>query len=137
MSETNDNLNTPKVDVHIQCEYMLDHSNPDEAHFAFAYHVQIQNNSEHTVQLLNRKWVIMDANGQVKEVQGDGVIGEQPVIKPSHSHFYSSWSVLSTPVGCMQGWYGMRIIEEGATSDGVDFHAEIPVFTLAVPGTLN
>jgi len=133
----------PLIHVNVQCEYLDNQSAPDDAYYAFAYHIEISNRSEQTVQLLNRQWVIMDANGQVREIQGDGVIGEQPVIAPAHSHFYSSWSVIHTPVGCMQGKYGMRIIkkekqkQKQKQNDSVDFYAEIPVFTLAVPGALN
>lgn len=127
----------PDVFVQVQCEYLPNQSAPEDAYFAFAYHVQIQNCSNQTVQLLNRQWVIMDANGQVREVKGDGVIGEQPVIEPEHSHFYSSWSVIHTPVGCMQGKYGMRIVSQNSSTKNVEFYADIPVFTLAVPGKLN
>jgi len=79
------NTNTPKIDIQVRCEYLENQSAPDDAYYAFAYHIHIQNNSEQTVQLLNRKWVIMDANGQTREIQGDGVIGEQPVIEPANS----------------------------------------------------
>lgn len=127
----------PEIEIQVQSEYLENQSAPNDAYFAFSYHVQIQNNSVHTVQLLNRQWIIMDANGQVREIQGDGVIGEQPVIAPNHSHFYSSWSVIQTPVGCMQGKYGMRIVNEENKNSTIDFYAEIPVFTLAVPGKLN
>lgn len=129
--------NKPNIDIQVHCEYLPNQSAPEDAYFAFAYHVQIQNLSDQTVQLLNRQWVIMDANGQVREVTGEGVIGEQPVIEPEHSHFYSSWSVIHTPVGCMQGKYGMRVVSDHSAPNEVEFHAEIPVFTLAVPGKLN
>ena len=127
----------PKIEIFIQSEYLENQSAPDDNYYAFSYHVQIQNSSSEVVQLLNRQWMIMDASGQVREVKGDGVIGEQPVIQPGKSHFYSSWSVIATPVGCMQGKYGMRIIEDENTNTNVDFYADIPIFTLAVPGTLN
>ncbi len=82
-------------------------------------------------QLLNRHWIITDANGKVQEVHGDGVVGEQPNIAPGGAHRYSSGAVLETPVGTMEGSYGMR------AADGTAFRAPIPRFRLAVPGVLH
>lgn len=124
-------MNDPNIQVEVVSDYLLTQSKPQESLFAFAYHVSITNNSDESVQLIDRKWVITDASGIVNEVTGKGVIGEQPVIEPGESYRYSSGSILKTPIGCMQGHYGMR------TSDGDKFKATIPVFTLAVPGLVN
>lgn len=114
----------------ISC-YLEDQSQPSERRFVFAYTINIYNAGRDTAQLLTRQWLITDADGRVQEVQGDGVIGEQPHIKPGETHTYSSGAVLETPVGTMEGRYGMR------STDGVKFDAGIPVFSLAVPGVLN
>lgn len=117
------------VVVIVRPEYMPEQSEP--GHYIFAYHVRIHNTSEQAVQLLTRKWLITDADGHKTEVQGEGVIGEQPIIQPQTEHRYSSFSVLKTPVGCMQGSYQMQ------AEDGTLFDAAIPTFTLAVTGMLQ
>ena len=124
-------MSSPAVLIEVTSEFLQDQSNPEQSLFAFAYHITITNQSEETIQLINRKWIITDANGIVNEVEGKGVIGDQPLILPSHSYHYSSSAILKTPVGCMHGHYGMR------NEDGDKFYASIPVFTLAVPGLLN
>ena len=124
-------MNATNIQIDVQADYLLERSNPQESMFAFAYHVTISNHSNESVQLLDRKWIITDASGIVNEVEGKGVIGEQPVIEPGQSYQYSSASILKTPIGCMQGHYGM------CTADGDKFKATIPVFTLAVPGLVN
>ncbi len=117
------------IEVIVETEYQAEQSR--EGEYVFVYHVCIQNKGEQAAQLLSRKWLITDADGNVIEVQGDGVIGQQPVIQPQQEHRYSSYSVLKTEVGCMQGSYQMR------GEDGVFFEADIPMFTLAVAGILN
>lgn len=124
-------MQTESVNVCVESEYLPDQSNPEESLFAFAYHVTITNNTDQTIRLIDRKWIITDANGIVNEVEGKGVIGEQPVLQSGYSHHYSSGAILKTPFGCMQGHYGMR------TEDGDKFNAKIPVFTLTVPGLIN
>ncbi|MEE4186208.1 MAG: Co2+/Mg2+ efflux protein ApaG [Gammaproteobacteria bacterium] len=114
----------------ISC-YLAEQSQPDDRRFVFAYTINIYNAGDATAQLLTRHWLITDADGRVQEVHGDGVIGEQPHIKPGETHTYSSGAVLETPVGTMEGRYGM------VSADGVQFDTPIPVFSLAVPGVLN
>ena len=97
----------------------------------FAYRIRISNAGSVPVQLLNRHWVITDANGKVQEVNGDGVVGEQPHLKPGEQFRYSSGAILETPVGAMQGLYHME------TDTGQRFDAPIAPFTLAVPGLLH
>jgi len=115
--------------VIVKPEYMPEQS--ELGNYIFVYHVHIRNMSEQPVQLLARKWLITDADGHTTEVQGEGVIGEQPIIQPQAEHRYSSFSVLKTPVGCMQGSYQMQ------AEDGTLFDAVIPTFTLAVTGMLQ
>ncbi len=117
------------IEVTVETEYQAEQSRQGE--YVFVYHICIANKGEQAAQLLSRKWLITDADGNVTEVQGDGVIGEQPVIAPQSEHRYSSFTVLRTPVGCMQGSYQMQ------ADDGSFFEADIPMFTLAVPRLLQ
>ncbi len=110
---------------------MPDQSKPQENRYVFAYTITIRNEGKVPAQLLTRRWLITDANGKVQEVVGDGVIGQQPRILPGKMHRYSSGAVLETPVGTMEGHYGM------VTAEGESFDAPIPCFRLAVPGILN
>jgi ApaG protein len=120
---------TIKVDV--ESRFLPDQSDQEEHRYVFAYTITIHNEGKLPVQLLTRRWLITDAGGKIQEVAGDGVVGEQPTIRPSNYHRYSSFSVIETPVGTMEGSYGM-IDKEGET-----FDASIPVFRLAVPGIVN
>lgn len=120
-----------RIAVDIAPEYAEEHSNADEGRFVFIYHVNIRNTGKLGAQLLRRHWVITDGDGRVQEVEGEGVIGEQPDIPPGGEHAYKSFCVLETPIGCMQGSYRMR------ATDGTEFDAAIPPFTLALPGSLN
>lgn len=130
----------PEVIVTVEPQYIESQSTPEDKRFVFAYHVDIYNPSHHTVQLLSRHWMITDGNGKLEEVQGEGVVGETPIIGPGDSYQYSSGAVLSTEVGSMSGLYGMRLCleaEEESEGDTLIFNAQIPVFTLAVPSALN
>lgn len=111
--------------------YLAEQSEPDERRFVFTYTISIHNAGQSPAQLLTRHWLITDADGRVQEVHGDGVIGEQPTIAPGQTHTYSSGAVLETPVGTMEGRYGM------VSDSGTPFDTPIPVFSLAVPGVLN
>lgn len=138
----------PEVIVTVKPQYIEAQSTPAEHRFIFAYHVDIYNPSHHPVQLMTRHWLITDGNGKLEEVQGNGVVGENPIIAPGDSYQYSSGAALSTQVGSMSGHYGMRLCleteeeakaeakEENAV-DALLFDATIPVFTLAVPSALN
>lgn len=120
-------------DIRIQVitSYIDDQSEPDSDRYVFAYTITISNEGDVAAKLISRHWVITDANGKVQEVSGDGVVGEQPHLKPGEEFRYSSGAVLETPVGAMQGLYRMEA--EG----GVNFDAPIAPFTLAVPGLLH
>lgn len=120
-----------EIRIHVATQYVDDQSEPDIDRYVFAYTITIENRSELPAQLLSRHWLITDANGKVQEVSGDGVVGEQPKLRPGETYRYSSGAVLETPVGAMQGRYRMQ------ADDGIDFDAPIPPFTLAVPGMLH
>lgn len=122
-------LNDIKVDV--ESAFVPDQSDPAQNRFVFSYTITIRNQGDVPAKLLNRHWIITDANGKVQEVRGEGVVGEQPHIKPGEGFRYSSGAVLETPVGSMQGAYLMR------TDNGETFDAPIAPFRLAVPGLLH
>ena len=107
--------------------YLEEQSEPDENQYIWAYHVQIENQGPQTVQLISRHWKITDSNGCVKEVQGDGVIGEQPVLHPGESFEYTSGTPLPTSSGIMLGSYQM------VGEDGESFDITIPAFSLDLP----
>ena len=119
------------IKVDVETAYLPDQSDPAAPRYVFAYTITIRNTGAVPATLLTRRWVITDANGKVREVAGDGVVGEQPCIQPGKAHRYSSGAVIETPVGVMEGSYGM------VTDDGRSFPAPIPAFRLAVPGILN
>ena len=119
------------IQITVETHYLPDQSEPDGERYVFAYTVTIRNTGALPARLVNRHWIITDANGKVQEVQGEGVVGEQPHILPGQQHRYSSGAVIETPVGTMEGSYGMR------TDDGSPFRADIPCFRLAVPGVLH
>jgi ApaG protein len=109
-----------------------DYSSPSQEHFVFAYRIDIRNNSSHTVKLLRRHWFISDANGTVREVEGEGVVGRQPVLEPGESHQYMSGCNLKSGMGKMQGTYLMERL-----GNGDNFQVNIPEFTLMVPYRMN
>jgi|SRR5210317_643751 ApaG protein len=119
------------IRVHVATQYVDEQSEPSIDRYVFAYTITIENLGDIAAQLISRHWIITDANGKVQEVQGDGVVGEQPRLDPGESYRYSSGAVLETPVGSMQGSYRMK------AGDGIDFDAPIAPFTLAVPGMLH
>src|SRR5262245_45565815 len=107
-------------------QYLADQSAPDEDHYVFAYTVTIRNTGEVAGQLISRHWIITDGDGQVQEVRGDGVVGEQPVLEPGQSYKYTSGIPLPTPVGSMKGSY------QCVAADGTKFEAPIPEFVLSM-----
>ncbi|MDU0371173.1 Co2+/Mg2+ efflux protein ApaG [Hymenobacter endophyticus] len=123
---------TQGVTVSVTTNYLPDYSSPGQEHYVFAYKIDIRNNSEYTVKLLRRHWYIYDANGVVREVEGEGVVGQQPVLEPGESHQYVSGCNLKSGVGKMRGSYQME-----RQMDGSEFAVEIPEFTLVVPYRLN
>ncbi|MFE0585790.1 Co2+/Mg2+ efflux protein ApaG [Pantoea vagans] len=117
---------TVRVSVHVQSQYVASQSSPDDDRYVFAYTITIRNLGRSSVQLLGRYWLITNGNGRETEVQGEGVVGEQPFIAPGNEFQYTSGAVIETPMGTMQGHYVM-VDEQGDT-----FHVEIPVFRLAI-----
>ncbi len=115
-----------RVCVHVQSQYVASQSSPEDERYVFAYTITLRNIGRANVQLLSRYWLITNGNGRETEVQGEGVVGEQPHIAAGGEFQYTSGAVLETPMGTMQGHYVM-IDEQGET-----FHVEIPVFRLAI-----
>ncbi len=122
---------TEGIRVSVESFQLPEQSSPAQKRFAFAYRITIGNESDRTVQLLRRHWIITDANAQVTEVYGDGVIGEQPVLGPGDDHTYTSGAVLETPHGSMRGSYEMR------DTAGTLLQIAIPEFALGEPRTLH
>jgi ApaG protein len=118
---------TRNIKIAVEPDFLEDQSDPEENRYLWAYRVTIENKSELTVQLLSRFWRITDGRGRVREVRGDGVIGEQPVIAPGRAFEYTSGAPLETPSGFMTGTYHMR------ASSGESFEVGIPMFTLESP----
>lgn len=123
---------TAGVKVSVETIYQPEYSNPANEHFMFAYKVYIENLTDYSVQLLNRHWDIFDSNGTHREVDGEGVVGQQPVIAPGDNHEYVSGCNLKTDMGCMKGFYEMR-----RTVDEERFHVNIPEFYLIAPYKYN
>jgi ApaG protein len=123
---------TEGVKVTVQTEYQQDYSVPEQGHFVFTYKINIENNSPFTIQLLTRHWEIFDILGANREVDGDGVVGQQPVLEPGESHEYVSGCNLKSGVGKMNGSYEMERIVDGSR-----FLVQIPEFTMIVPWQLN
>ncbi len=118
---------TQGVRVRVESRYLSHQSSPASNRFVFAYTVTIANESRHTVQLESRHWVITDGRGKVEEVQGEGVVGEKPVLRPRQSFKYSSRCILETTWGTMHGSYQMH------REDGGAFDAAISPFLLRAP----
>ena len=120
-----------EVEVCAESYFLKEHSSPEEHHYVYAYKIRISNLGSRTVQLLTRHWIITDSNGEVSEVRGDGVVGEQPVLDPGEDFEYASRRHLKTGMGTIQGSYEM-IGEKGESLD-----VSTPCFTQSVPGMVN
>ncbi|MCO4292730.1 Co2+/Mg2+ efflux protein ApaG [Solitalea sp. MAHUQ-68] len=123
---------TDGVKISVETVYQPEYSNPANNHFMFAYKITIENLTDYTVQLLRRHWYIFDSNGTHREVEGEGVVGQQPVIEPGESHEYVSGCNLNTEIGTMKGTYQMLRI-----FDGSHFDVNIPEFHLVSPHRMN
>jgi ApaG protein len=122
---------TRGIRVQVSAEFSPERSNPAEHHWFFLYTVTITNDSDDTVQLLTRHWIITDGDNHVEEVKGPGVVGEQPVLQPGETFTYTSGCPLSTPFGMMEGTYQMT------ARGGTQFDARIAPFTLSEPYTIH
>ena len=120
------------VTVSVETNYQTDFSDPANGRFLFAYKITIENETQTAIQLLSRHWDIVDANGLSRVVEGEGVVGEQPVILPGESHQYVSGCELATEMGSMQGYYTFKQVDKTAL-----FRANIPHFTLVANYKLN
>ncbi len=119
------------IKVKVKTAYIEEQSAPTQNRYVFSYTITISNTGDIAAKLLTRHWVINDANGNVQEVHGEGVVGEQPYIQPGESFQYTSGTVMETPVGSMEGSYQML------ADDGTPFDANIPAFTLSLPHKLH
>ncbi len=119
------------VTVTARVAFIPDQSDAGSERYVFAYTITITNSGSVPVQLLSRHWFITDANNQVQEVKGLGVVGEQPYLRPDESFEYTSGTAMATPVGTMRGSYQM------VAEDGEKFEAPIPEFTLSMPRVLH
>jgi len=127
MNETD--LNNIRVDV--ETRYIEDQSNPEQNYYVFAYTITIRNKGTQSAQLLTRHWVITDSNQKIQEVRGDGVVGEQPLLKPGEQFVYTSGTRLETEIGTMKGSYQML------ADDGSQFDAAVDEFVLSTPRVLH
>jgi len=121
---------TDGIRVRVLPRFSLADSTPADGTFVFSYQIEMENKGDHAVQLLFRHWLIHDAAGDDMEVDGEGVIGEQPLLNPGESHEYRSYCVLRSPVGYMEGYYTF------ARLDGERFRVEVPRFNLSGPFVL-
>ncbi|PWS38449.1 Co2+/Mg2+ efflux protein ApaG [Falsiroseomonas bella] len=119
---------TRSIRVSVRAFYLADQSEPERAHYVWAYRVAIVNEGKETVQLLRRSWFITDGQGRTQQVHGEGVVGEQPVLEPGQNFEYTSGTPLSTPSGFMRGAYHMVVSGTGET-----FDVAIPAFSLDSP----
>jgi ApaG protein len=119
------------IHIAVQTAFIPEQSDADSGRFAFAYTISIRNDGNIPAKLMTRHWVITHGNGKVEEVNGDGVVGEQPHLRPGESFEYTSGTILETPFGDMNGTYHML------ADDGVEFEASIPQFALSLPNTLH
>ncbi len=122
---------TYNITVDVETQYIAEQSDPDDQRYVFSYTITIRNEGSVPAKLLTRHWVITNADGKTQEVRGEGVVGEQPHLKPGEGFRYTSGTVLETPVGTMQGSYQML------ADDGIKFDAEIAPFTLSIPHSIH
>lgn len=120
-----------RIDIKAATNYLESQSVPEAGRFVFAYTITIHNSGDTPARLIERHWVITDADGKVQEVRGEGVVGEKPRLAPGEFFRYTSAAMIGTPVGTMQGEYRM------VSDDGECFDAPIPAFTLSIPRTLH
>ena len=123
--------NSYEIDIEVETSYMAEHSEPDEDRYVFAYTITLVNKGSISATLLSRRLIITDSENHTEEVEGDGVVGEQPTLQPGEGFRYTSGTVIETPVGTMHGIY--RMVAE----DGQTFDTDIPEFVLSAPRVLH
>jgi ApaG protein len=126
-----DDTDSHAIAIDIATRYLDEQSKPDEELYYFAYTIGIRNTGRVPAQLISRRWLIVDAVGFPREVVGDGVVGEQPRLRPGERFEYTSSTFFKTPYGTMEGAYVMR------ADDGAEFEAPIPQFVLCIPRMLH
>ena len=119
------------IEIGVQTHYIEEQSKPEKDYFVFAYTITIMNKGDQAARLLNRHWIITDSNQKIQEVRGEGVVGEQPHLKPGEQFVYTSGTMLETSVGTMRGSYEME------SDDGSTFDAEVDEFVLSTPRVLH
>lgn len=123
---------TQGIKVSVETEYQPGYSSPSQHHYVFTYRITIENQSEYTIQLLRRHWYINDAGFMSREVEGEGIVGQQPVLEPGQTHQYVSGCNLKSGIGKMYGTYLMERI-----MDGTKLQVKIPAFSMIAPLRLN
>ena len=123
---------TQGVEISVKTTYEPSHSSPRENYYFFSYTIVIENKNDFSIQLLSRHWDIFDSNGDYRQVKGEGVVGEQPVIEPNKTYSYTSGCNLKTEIGKMSGTYTMLRLFDDKT-----FEANIPEFTMLLEAKLN
>jgi ApaG protein len=131
LPESNSEAVTQGIRVKVRARYEPERSAPSLSQWFFLYTITITNESEEQVQLLSRRWLIIDATGKTEEVHGPGVVGQQPTLAPGQSFEYTSGCPLTTPFGSMAGTYQMT------RGDGTQFDAEIRMFQLSQPHAIH
>ena len=126
---------TDEVTVSAFGSYQAEYSVPTRRQYVYAYRIQIENKSLRPVQLLSRAWKVISGTGEKRLVEGEGVVGQQPVILPGHSHEYTSWVQFETPIGAMEGSYVMKRSDRWGS--GELFEVKVPKFLLIAPEVLN
>jgi ApaG protein len=123
---------TQGIKISVDTMYQDEHSNPASGHFMFVYRIKIENHSDDEIQLMRREWIIFDSDGNIREVEGEGVVGEQPILSPGDNYIYVSGCNLKTDIGSMKGRYLMR-----RSANQTEFLVDIPKFELITPYRLN
>jgi ApaG protein len=131
MTESHNNPENHGIEISVKPAYLADQSHPGNNRYVFSYTITITNQGSENTKLISRYWHIVDGNGKVQEVQGVGVVGEQPHLIPGQSYTYTSGAILETDTGTMEGHYIMQ------RDDAASFQVEIPVFALVTPAKLH
>ncbi|MEL7022079.1 MAG: Co2+/Mg2+ efflux protein ApaG [Bacteroidota bacterium] len=121
-------LTTNGIKISVEATYHEDYSKPKEKKYVFSYKIEIKNKSRRTVQLLRRRWIILDSAGTIREVKGDGVVGKQPILHPGEVHEYTSWCNFESEIGKMRGFYQMQDMRSRKK-----FQVKVPDFLMVAP----
>lgn len=128
-------LTTQDVNVSAESAFQRQYSEPAKRQYVYAYRIRIENKGTKPVQLLSRAWEVIDATGERRLVEGEGVVGQQPIIQPGQFHEYTSWVQFETPIGAMRGSYVMK--RHNSRGSAELFQVEVPKFLHVAPEVLN